>query len=258
MSVLSEILAHKRNEVRARRKKGLTLPGWDLPPIRSFRDAITKGPGVAVIAEVKKASPSKGLICPDFDHLAIACDYERGGAAAVSVLTDERFFQGDLMYLAEIRREIGLPLLRKDFIIDHFQVEESLAWGADAVLLIAAALDEVLLSELMHHVKELGMDYLLEVHDERELERAMKVGADLLGVNNRNLADFSVSIETTFRLKRIVGDLVPIVSESGISSAADMERLRTARVSAALIGEAIVKAEDRVARLEGLVAAGKG
>lgn len=258
MNILSEIIAHKKNEVRERRAKGLVRPDGDLPPLRGLRDAVAKGPGVAIIAEVKKASPSKGLICPDFDHLAIARDYEKGGAAAVSVLTDEKFFQGALSHLIEIRREIGLPLLRKDFVIDHFQVEEAFCWGADAVLLIAAALDDVLMKELMHHVKELGMDYLLEVHDEWECERALKAGADLLGVNNRNLADFSVSLETTFRLKRIVGDLVPLVSESGISTPEDMKRLREAGISAALIGESLVRSDDRMAKLAELVAAGMG
>ena len=259
MNILDRIIAHKKDEVARLKRKGIAYPDADITPPRGFRAAIAgrEAKGVSVIAEVKRSSPSKGLLCPDFDPLAIAADYENGGAAAVSVLTDEQFFKGSLSYLPLIRGEINLPLLRKDFIIDHIQVEEARLWGADAILLIIAVLDSGLLSELLHHAGELGLDCLVEVHDEKEMETALNAGADLAGVNNRNLKDFSINLETTFRLKEMVGDAVPIVSESGISGPDDMKRLAAAGVNAALIGEGLVKAGDRVSALCDLVRAGR-
>jgi indole-3-glycerol phosphate synthase len=260
VNILDKIVAHKKDEVARLKRKGVSHPEAEIAPLRDFRVALVAGDnrkGVSVIAEVKRASPSKGLLCPDFDPLAIAADYERGGAAAVSVLTDEQFFKGSLSYLPLIRSAISLPILRKDFIIDHIQVEEAMFWGADAMLLIVAVLEFSLLSELLDHARELGLDCLVEVHDEREMEIALKAGADLMGVNNRNLKDFSISLETTFRLKKIVGDAVPIVSESGIGGPDDMKRLSDAGVSAALVGEGLIKARDRVSTLRDLIRAGR-
>jgi indole-3-glycerol phosphate synthase len=257
MSILDKIIAHKRAELKEKHRKGLIPIGNEVSPPRGFRDALVSDPGVSIIAEVKKASPSKGLLCPNFDPVSIAEDYQAGGAIAVSVLTDEKFFQGKLEFLPQIRKEIDLPLLRKDFIIDHFQVEESRLWGADAVLLIVAALDDGMLSELMAHIREKGMDPLVEVHNEHEMERTLAANADLIGVNNRNLEDFSVSIETTFRIRKALPSGIPLVSESGISTPDDIKRLFDAGINAALIGEALVKAENRIEYVSALVNAGR-
>ncbi|MDL1958146.1 MAG: indole-3-glycerol phosphate synthase TrpC [Deltaproteobacteria bacterium] len=257
MSILNTIIAHKKAELKERYRWGLIPPKYEVASPRGFREAFVSDPGVSIIAEIKKASPSKGLLCPDFDPVSIARDYQAGGAKAVSVLTDEKFFQGKLEFLPKIRNEIDLPLLRKDFIIDHFQVEEARLWGADAILLIVAALDDSMLSELMAHTIERGLDPLVEVHDENEMERALAANADFIGVNNRNLEDFSVSLEATFRIRKALPSEIPLVSESGISTPDDIKRLLDAGITAALIGEALVKAEDRVKYLSALVEAGR-
>lgn len=241
----------------ARKRAGLQPPDGPVAPRRPFREALLQAPDVAIIAEVKKASPSKGLLCPDFEPVSLARDYETGGATAISVLTDERFFQGSLEFLPRIRQEMGLPILRKDFLIDHFQVEETALWGADALLLIVAVMEDSQLAELLAHARETGLDALVEVHSEREMERAMKVEADLIGVNNRDLADFSVSLDTTFRIRKALPPEVPLVSESGISTSEDVRRLLEAEVDAALIGETLVRATDRVATLTSLIQAGR-
>jgi len=257
MSILDTIIAHKRAELKDKHRKGLIPPEHKVSSPRGFREALISDPGVSIIAEVKKASPSKGLLCPNFDPVSIAEDYQAGEAKAVSVLTDERFFQGNLEFIPKIRNEIDLPILRKDFIIDHFQIDEARLWGADAVLLIVAALDDSMLSELMAHTRENGIDPLVEVHNENEMERALAANADFIGVNNRNLEDFSVSIETTFRIKKALPSEVPLVSESGISTPDDIKRLLDAGIIATLIGEALVKAKDRITSLAALVEAGK-
>ncbi len=258
MNILQEIVEHKREEVARRKRAGIQAPGSGRGSCRGFRDALVSSQGVSIIAEVKRASPSRGLLCQDFDPSRLATEYQEGGAAAVSVLTDKRYFQGDLAFLPEIRRKCALPLLRKDFVIDHFQVDEARAFGADAVLLIVAILDPVLLSELYAHAKECGMDVLVEVHDHRELETAMKVEADLIGVNNRNLKDFSVTLDTTFELRKILPGEIPMVSESGISTPDHVLRLKEQGIAAALIGESLVtRSGDRVSHLQALVKAGR-
>lgn len=249
MSILDVILEHKQEEVNVLKRKGVSEPETDIGAPRRFIQTLIQDDAVSIIAEVKKASPSKGLLCPDFDPVNLARDYEEGGARAVSVLTDERFFQGSLAFLPLIRSQVSLPLLRKDFIIDHIQIEQAGKWGADAILLIAAALSDMQLQEFMAHAKELGMDCLTEVHDEKELERAIKSDAKLIGVNNRNLKDFTISLETTFRLRKIAPESIPMVSESGISTSEDMRRLKDAGIVAALIGESLVKSADRKAML---------
>jgi indole-3-glycerol phosphate synthase len=251
--ILERIVVHKREEIAAMKKRGLPEPEIEISPLRGFRKVFAEGNSLAIIAEVKKASPSKGLICHDFEPISIARDYEAGGAGAVSVLTDEFFFQGDIEFLPLIRQNVSLPLLRKDFILDHIQVDEARLWGADAILLIAACLDMVELQELYAHAREAGLDCLVEVHDMREFEQVMNVGVDLVGVNNRNLKDFSVSLDTTFRIVESADGTVPIISESGISCRKDIERLEESGVSGALIGEALVRAEDRVAMLKELL-----
>lgn len=214
-------------------------------PVRDFAGAL-KGPGPLprVIAEVKKASPSKGVLREEFYPVEIASAYEAGGASAVSVLTNERHFQGRLEYLAIIRRYVQLPILRKDFIIDPYQVTESRVAGADAVLLIAAVLDDASLEECLGSARSLGLHALVEVHTADELKRALSLGAGLIGINNRDLKTFKVDLETTFGLMQDVPDGVTVVSESGIQTRDDLVRLREAGVDAVLIGETFMKAED--------------
>ena len=244
--ILDTIVETKKREVELLRSRGIQLPdGYKEVSIdrpRGFRDALLKFDGVAIIAEVKKASPSKGVICADFDPVKIARNYQENGAQAVSVLTDVDYFQGSLFYMMQVRETIKLPVLRKDFIIDALQIRQAHLHGADAILLIAAILGKNQIQEYRHMAQELGMDSLVEVHDEAETEKALKAGSDLIGVNNRNLKDFSMDLETTFRLmKQIPGD-IPVVSESGLSSEDDFKRLRESGVAAALIGETLMRA----------------
>ncbi len=253
MNILDKITQFKKQEIEQQKRDGAVPTDMEPGPKRGFKNALTSSDNISLIAEVKKASPSKGLICPDFDPEAIARDYQQAGASAVSVLTDSEFFQGSLEYLARIRNTVSLPLLRKDFIIDHFQVDQADAWGADAILLIVAILDQVLMEELLAHARELGLDCLVEVHHEAEAERAMMAGADLIGVNNRNLKDFSVSLDTTFRLRKMVPADIPLVSESGISTSDEIKRLEENGVCAVLIGESLVKARDRQKKLRELM-----
>ncbi len=249
MSILEKIVEKKREEVDQLKRAGIIPPPAEPRPVRGFQDALTTSRDVAIIAEAKKASPSKGLLCPDFDPVAIARDYEEAGAKAVSVLTDRKFFQGSLEYLDRIRSNVSLPVLRKDFIIDHLQVQEASIWGADAILLIAAILDQSLMEELLDHARGLNMDVLVEVHHEKEAERALEAGAGLIGVNNRDLRDFTVSLDTTLRLRRLIPEEIPVVSESGIRTGEDIKLLSQNNISAVLIGESLVTARDRKEKL---------
>jgi len=250
--ILDTIVEQKKQEVSALRRHGYESPVGDIPPPRGFRKALTDYAGVAVIAEAKKASPSKGVICPDFDPVAIARDYQTGGAQAISVLTDEKFFQGRLDYIPLVRASVELPVLRKDFIIDPIQIEQAKAYGADAILLIAAILEASQINDYLGQAAELGLDVLVEVHDEQELEKALKAESKLIGVNNRDLRDFTVDLNTTFRLKRLVSDEIPLVSESGIRDHQDMVRLAEHGIAAALVGETLMRAGDRVQGLREL------
>ena len=265
--VLARILARKREEVEERHARvplaELESRIADAPPLRGFADAlkarIERGEA-AVIAEVKKASPSKGVIRADpgsgpgagFDPAFIARSYEAGGAACLSVLTDVDFFQGADEYLIAAREACSLPVLRKDFIVDEYQLHEARALGADCVLLIAAALDDARLAAFAALAAELGMDALAEVHDAAELERVLRLPLPLVGVNNRNLRTFEVSLATTLALKdRIPADRV-LVTESGIAMPADVARMREAGVHAFLVGEAFMRADDPGAALQRL------
>jgi indole-3-glycerol phosphate synthase len=246
--ILDDILAHKADEVAARKRtvpRGALrdLPGW-AEPRRGFRAALAARPAPAVIAELKRASPSKGVIRSQYDPPAHARGYEAAGAAALSVLTDERFFQGHLEHLAAVRRAVALPCLRKDFLVDPYQVDEARAHGADAVLVIVAAGSGALRRELMAAAGEAGLDVLVEVHDERELEWAVAAGARLIGVNNRDLSTFVTSLETTERLAPLVPPSALLVAESGMHSAADVRRMAAAGARAVLIGEAFMAAPD--------------
>jgi indole-3-glycerol phosphate synthase len=244
--ILDTIVARKREEVAELRRDGIFLPlsfqDKEIPSPRGFTKALCGYSGVSIIAEVKKASPSKGVICHDFDPVRIALNYEQLGAQAVSVLTDVDFFQGSLTYLMQVREAIALPVIRKDFIIDSLQVEQARLHGADAILLIAAILDESQLRDYRLQAEEAGMDSLVEVHDEDELELALKAGSTLIGVNNRNLKDFSMDLGTTLRLKKLIPGHIPVVSESGLRSREDIDRLVQAGVAAALIGESLMRA----------------
>ncbi len=259
MTILDEILAHKTAEV-ARAKllrpaaKLAREAAGDARPIRSLSTALRQASGVAVIAEVKRRSPSRGLIRPDFDPVAIARAYEAAGAAAVSVLTDERFFGGDLGFLEAIREVVDLPLLRKDFVVDPYQIDEARVAGADAVLLIVAALAPEQLVELHRHASGLGLDVLVEVHDEAEWEVARRIGADLVGVNNRDLRTFEVDLSTTERIAALGGDDdVLLVAESGIATYEDIERLQRFGARGFLVGESLMREPDPGKALEALI-----
>lgn len=248
--ILDTIVARKYEEVAALKQRGLPVLDRPVAPPRGFLRTLVEAPSVAIIAEAKKASPSKGVIQPDFDPVRIARNYRDGGAHCLSVLTDVDFFQGSLSYIPLVREAVALPVLRKDFIIDPLQIEEAGAVGADAILLIAAILDVDQLRDFRLQAESLGMDVLVEVHDERELDDALQAESRLIGINNRNLNDFSVSLETTFKLLPRIPQGLPVVSESGIASAADMHRLREAGVKAALIGESLMRAgrQDQLLR----------
>lgn len=243
--ILDTIVARKKEEVAALRRDGLRGPGHEVEPPRGFCRALTDFPGVAVIAEAKKASPSKGVIRPDFDPVKIAKSYQAGGAQAMSVLTDVDFFQGAITYIPLVRAAVDLPVLRKDFIIDPLQIREASLYGADAILLIAAILDTARLRAFREEAEGMGMDVLVEVHDESELESALAAGSRLVGINNRNLNDFSMDLNTTFRLQKLIPPGIPVVSESGISSREDMQRLREAGITAALIGESLMRSGEQ-------------
>jgi len=242
--ILDTIIEQKQEEVAVLLRDGFVRPEVDIPPPRPFRQALLDYDGVAIVAEAKKASPSKGVIRPAFDPVAIARSYERGGAQALSVLTDERFFQGSLAYIPQVRTTVGLPVLRKDFIIHEVQIQQARVYGADAVLLIVAVLEFAQLKDYLDLADEMEMDALVEVHDETELEIALAAGSRLIGVNNRNLKDFSMDLETTFRLQRLMPPDIPLVSESGIHTHADYLRLSDAKAAAALVGEACMRAAD--------------
>ena len=257
--ILDDIVAYKRDELDARKRDVPLSELTDRALYRAtppdFLDALKTRTGRRIIAEVKKASPSKGVIRADFDPLAIASGYHTAGAAAVSVLTDKKFFQGSLEYLSSIRSRVPVPLLRKDFLFDEYQVHEARAFGASAILLIVAILDDRQLVDLAQIADALGMDCLIEVHDERERDRALAAGATLLGINNRDLRTFHTTIETTERLVPGIPDDVFVVSESGLSSAAQLARLEAQGVGAFLIGETFMAAADPAAALRSLLAA---
>lgn len=244
--ILDTIVAKKRQEVAELRSKGIFLPDQfrdkHIESPRGFRRTLMAYPGVSVIAEVKKASPSKGVICADFEPVNIARNYQRNGAQAISVLTDVDFFQGSLLYLMQVREAVPLPVLRKDFIIDELQIKEAHLHGADAILLIAAILDIRQIQDYQAMAGECKMDVLVEVHDEWETEQALQAGCELIGINNRNLKTFAVDLETTFRLKRLIPEEIPVVSESGLKTVEDFHRLKEEGIKAALIGETLMRA----------------
>jgi indole-3-glycerol phosphate synthase len=261
VTILDEILAHKREEVARARQ---ALPAAELAArareapeaTRGFREALRRGPRPRIVAEIKRRSPSRGEIRADFDPQACAKAYAEAGAAAISVLTDERYFGGSLEFLTLVRRSAPLPILRKDFVIDAYQIDEARWRGADAVLLIAAAFAPAgraaELAALRARARSLGLDALVEVHDEGELEAALEAGADLLGVNNRDLRSFEVDLGTTERLAARVPRGVVLVAESGIHAPDDVARLEAAGAHAFLVGEALMREADPGAALRQL------
>ena len=214
----------------------------------SFKQALS-GDDIAIIAEVKKASPSKGVIDEDFDYLAIAREYELAGASAVSVLTEPYFFQGSDDYLKEISENVTIPVLRKDFIIDEYMIWEAKALGASAILLIVSILEIVQLKKFLDLAHDLGLSAIVETHDGDEIMKALTVGAEIIGVNNRNLNDFSVDIENSISLRRCVSGDVIFISESGIKTKEDVTRLKENDVDAVLIGETLMKSDDKKAMI---------
>lgn len=211
-----------------------------------FRSALS-GEGIHLICEVKKASPSKGVIAEEFPYVEIAKDYERGGASAISVLTEPYYFMGSNEYLREIRKEVSIPILRKDFIVDEYQIYETKTLGADACLLICAILEQDTLKQYLDLAHRLGLSALVETHDEAEIEMAVKAGAGIIGVNNRNLKDFSVDIGHSQELRRLVPDGTIFVAESGIKEKEQVVQLYREGVNAVLIGETLMRAQDRAA-----------
>ncbi len=254
--MLDKIIARKRKEVEQRKR---------VAPVTSLQERIVhqkpvialatalKGDHLRLIAEVKQASPSRGVLSPSFDPLELARTYAGNGAAVISVLTEEHYFMGDIEHLAAIREVVGLPLLRKDFIFDPYQVYESRAYGADALLLVAAILGQAQLRELVSLSHSLGLGCLVEVHNEDEVEKAVLSEGVIIGINNRDLNTFVVDINTTRRLRPLIPRERIIVSESGIKSRTDMEKLRRWGVDAVLVGEALATAGDVPAKLKELL-----
>ncbi|HKB02390.1 MAG TPA: indole-3-glycerol phosphate synthase TrpC [Gemmataceae bacterium] len=255
MTILDTIVRHKWAEIAAAKaaapEADLERRAAGMPPARDFSGALTK-PGMRLIAEVKKASPSAGVIRTDFDPVTIARTYERHGADCVSVLTDRQFFQGELSYLTVIRDAIRLPVLRKEFILDRYQLVEARAAGADAVLLIAEILPGDRLRALFDQATELGLHVLVELHDAEELPRVIDCGAMLIGINNRDLRTFRTTLDHTLGLLAKVPSDRVVVSESGIKTNADLKRLEAAGVKAVLVGESLMRAPDIGAALDEL------
>lgn len=259
-SLLERIVADKREELAARRRlvppEELSIRLEDAPPARPLAEALRCG-GISLIAEVKKASPSRGLLKADLDPVEIARLYARSGAVAISVLTEERYFLGGLDQLSAVRTalpDVGHPpLLRKDFLFDSYQLVEARVHGADSVLLIAAVLDDDGLKAMIGQARDLGMTALVEVHNEGELKRALWAGAEVVGINNRDLRTFHVDLSTTERLRPMLPPETVVVAESGIRNRDDIERLRDLRVDAVLIGESLVTAPDPAAKIRELL-----
>lgn len=255
--ILDEIYKHKLLEVEESKKK-ISLSRLEgalsgLSPTKDFEAALRTGGGVKLIAEIKAASPSLGVLREGLDPVSLALEYQRAGATAISVLTDQKFFHGSLSNLEEVRRAVGLPLLRKDFIIDNYQLYEARVAGADAVLLIARLLDKKTLSAFLKVAGQLGLACLVEVHTEEELKKVLDTHARLIGINNRDLDTFKVDLNTTLRLLPLVPLDRIVVSESGIHNREEVRRLEKAGVKAILVGEALVRSKDVASKIKELL-----
>ncbi len=257
MTILDTIYQHKVSEVEKNKKqvplRVLEKRMQKRHDMKSFGRAIKSDMNISIIAEIKKASPSLGVIREDFQPAEIARLYQKGGAAAISVLTDEKYFQGKLSYIKDVKQSVDLPVLRKDFIIDPYQIYEAQSAGADAILLIAALLSEDTIQRFLNLARELEMDCLVEVHTGAELQKVLQTSADIIGINNRDLATFIVNLETTFQLRPMIPEGKIIVSESGIKSRTEILRLFNKGINAVLIGETFMKSGDIPAALHELL-----
>ncbi len=254
--ILDDIIDHKRREVEGAKKRNPLAALRERVAERkagAFADAIGTPGRLCLIAEVKKASPSRGILSPDFDPPAIARKYADSGASAISVLTDSKYFQGDASHLTRAKQACGLPALRKDFTIDEYQIWETASIGADAVLLIVAALSETQLSDYLQLASQLGLDSLVEVHDEKQLAVALAAGARIIGINNRDLRTFKTDVGVTARLAKEIPSGHIIVSESGIHTREDAERVREAGADAILVGEALMTSGDVSGKIRELI-----
>ena len=247
-TILDQIVVSKQSEVASARLQRpldeILAHANSAPVVRDFRAALATSGSIRLIAEIKKASPSAQVIRSDFDPVAIGRTYQKHGASCLSVLTDAPYFHGSLLNLTNVRASVNIPVLRKDFLIDDYQVIEARAAGADAILLIAEILDDVLLDSLLHRARSLGMAVLVEFHDPVNLPRVLAAGADLIGINNRDLNNFHTDLEHTLRLRDQIPPDVVVVSESGIRTRSDVERLEAAGISAVLVGESLMRAND--------------
>jgi len=255
---LKEIIEEKKDEVSRLKKKPPTGMLDDLPPLRDFKSAISIPDRINLIAEIKFASPSAGMIREETAPEAIGQIYETAGASAISLLTDKTFFQGDLAYLPSLKKAVSIPVLRKDFIIDEIQVREAYHYGADAVLLIARVLSAEHLKDLIGLCRDLRLTPLTEVHDREDLEKAIDCEADVIGINNRDLDTFIVDTNATFRLAPLVPEGVVLVSESGINNGEDIRALKGAGINAVLVGSAIMRSDDLAQITRQMVNAGAG
>jgi indole-3-glycerol phosphate synthase len=256
-TILDEIVAAKRKEIERAKaaisQERLRARFVDAPPVRDFFAALASDGPIKLIAEIKKASPSAGVIRADFDPVTIAKIYEAHGATCISVLTDEPFFQGRLEYLTQVRAAVGIPILRKDFILDTYQLIEARAAGADAVLLIAECLDDCNLRKLFNETIELGMTPLVELYEPANLSRVLEAGATLVGINNRNLHTFEVDFSHAMQMRSEVPDNCVLVAESGIKTHADVEQLEAAGIDAILVGESLTREPDIGAAVDRLL-----
>ena len=256
-SLLAEILAEKHEEVRRLKKRKRTLNSHNKPlPLRDFKGAISRPERIGLIAEIKFASPSAGIIRHTTDPIAVGRIYEAAGASAISLLTDKKYFKGDLNYLPRLKKAISLPILRKDFIIDEIQVKESFLWGADAVLLIARILSGKQFKRLLEACQDMGMAALAEVHDTSDLKKVIECGADIIGINNRNLDTFEVDLGTTVELAPLIPPPHILVSESGIRSGNDIQSLAASGICSVLVGSVLMKSENLIDKTKELVRAG--
>ena len=255
--VLAEICETKRGEIAAAKSRvsedDLRVRLTDVAPPRDFLAALRASSGIGLIAEVKKASPSAGLIRKDFDPVKIAKIYESAGAACISCLTDEQYFKGKLEYLTDIRSSVAIPIMRKDFILDRYQVTEARVAGADCILLIAECLDDCTMRDLYFYASELGMECLVEVYEPENLDRVLKLEAPLVGINNRNLKTFVTDLKHSTDLAARVPDTVYLVSESGIRQRADVDHLLQCGVRGILVGETLMRQDDISAKVHELI-----